>query len=144
MADSLWMKLREVPWGKFPSNPGTDKKIPKILENLASRKEPRAMKASHELWAAICAGKIAPAAEPTVPFLAEILGICPVGVQSEILDILLTLTQVNTENDAPAWHARLITAIQRERYIIEKRSHSRDAIVADKATALLKWIAHAK
>ena len=137
MADSLWMKLREVPWEKFASNPGTDKKIPKILENLASRKEPRAMKASHELWVALCAGKIAPAAEPAIPFLAEILGICPVSVQSEILDILLTLTQVTTGDDAPAWHARLITAIQRERYIIEKLSHSRDTIVAEKATRLL-------
>lgn len=142
MADSLWMRLREVPWDKFACNPGTKKKIPKILENLASRKEPRAMKASHELWAALCAGKIAPAAEPTVPFLGEILGICAVGVQSEILDILITLSQVPTSDDAPAWHHQVIEAIQQELPIIIKRSRSRNDIVSDKAKRLIDHLSN--
>jgi len=140
MAETLWMKLRMVPWDQYDSNPGTAKKVPKILENLASRKAPRAMKASHELWAALCAGQIAPAAEPAVPFLVEILGICQDGVQSEILDILLKFAKVDTSEQAPAWHHRLIKAINHERFILENRSHSRDEVIAQKAQTILNTL----
>ena len=140
MGDSLWMKLRMVPWDEFPPNPGTDKKVSKILENLASRKEPRAMRASHELWAALCAGQVAPASVPSIPFLAEILGISNAAVQSEIFDILFLFSQVNTDATAPDWHSHLIFAIKRIRRTIEYYSRSKDPIVADKALQLLKAI----
>ena len=129
MADSLWMKLRKVPWDKFPANPGTDKKVSKIIENLASRKEPRAMKASHELWSALCGGAIAPAAEPSIQFLAEVLKISAVCVQSEILDVLLKLS----ESDS----TKIIIQLQYISPTIKKLTYSRDEIVADKAVNLL-------
>jgi len=130
MADSLWMKLRKVPWEKFPAHPGTDKKVPKILENLASRKEPRAMKASHELWSALCAGSIAPAAEACIPFMADILKISTVSVQSEILDMFLQFSKSDSE--------KLNSQLQFHSPIFKKLTHSRDEIVADKAVSLLK------
>jgi len=127
MADSLWMKLREVPWDQFKANPGTDKKVPKMLENLVSRKEPRAMKASHELWAALCSGNIAPAAKPSIPFLIEILSTSQPSVQSEILDILLKFTQ----------EPQLLSELKRGGYVFRKLSRSRDDVVAEKATMML-------
>lgn len=128
MADSLWMKLRDISWDQYQCNPGTDKKMPKMLENLASRKEPRAMKASHELWAALCSGKIAPAAKPSIPFFIEILGIAQAGVQSEILDILLKF--------AP--EPQLTASLNRGGYIFRKLTRSRDEIVAAKAKSLIQ------
>ena len=133
MADSLWMKLRKVPWEKFPANPGTDKKVAKILENMASRKEPRAMKASHELWSALCGGAIAPAAEASIPFLAEILKISPVAVQSEILDMFLKFATADSE--------KLMVQLLHISPAIKKLTYSRDEIVADKAMRLLKLLA---
>jgi hypothetical protein len=138
MADSLWMRLRKIPWDQFACNPGTEKKIPKMLENLASRKEARAMKASHELWGALCAsGTIAPAAEPCVPFLFEILKIARPCVQSEILDILLKLAQSTPEENSSVKHPTLIAAIRQELPQAKKLTHSQDAIIADKAKKLL-------
>ena len=121
------MKLREIPWDQYKCNPGTDKKAPKMLENLASRKEPRAMKASHELWAALCSGKIAPAAKPSIPFLIEILGTSRAGVQSEILDILLKLAQ----------EPQLTASLNRGGFIFRKLTRSRDAVVANRAESLI-------
>ena len=129
MADSLWMKLRKVPWEKFPPHPGTDKKVPKILENLASRKEPRAMKASHELWSALCAGSISPAAEASLPFLIDILKISSPAVQSEILDMLLKFAESGSKE--------LILPLQRATSIFKKLSQSNDEIVSERSAKLL-------
>ena len=127
MADSLWMKLREVPWDQFKCNPGTDKKMAKMLENLASRKEPRAMKASHDIWAALCSGNIAPAAKPSIPFLIEILSISKPGVQSEILDILLKF----------AHETQLMSGLKRGGFVFRKLTRSKDEVVAGKAAMML-------
>jgi hypothetical protein len=141
MADSLWMRLRDVTWDQYPCNPGTVKKVPKILENMASRKAPRAMKASHELWAALCSGSIAPAAEPCIPFLIEIIDISATGVKSEILDILLKCAQVPDGDDvSQARHKRIILAIQREQFFLTKLMRSNDAITAEKAEELINVI----
>ena len=101
-----------------------------MLENLASRKEPRAMKASHELWAALCSGKIAPAAKPSIPFFIEILGIAQAAVQSEILDILLKFAQ----------EPQLTAPLNRGGYIFRKLTRSRDEIVVDKAKSLIQTL----
>lgn len=141
MADSLWMRLREVPWDQYPCNPGTVKKVSKILENLASRKAPRAMKASHELWAALCSGSIAPAAEPCIPFLIEIIDISATGVKSEILDILLKCAQSPADDDvSQARQQRIIQAIQHEQCFLTKLMRSNDAMTAEKAEKLINAI----
>ncbi len=137
MADSLWMRLREVRWEQFKCSPSSKKLVPKILENLASRKEARAMKASHDLWLALCSGKIYPAAEPCFPFLIEILGISGSPVQGEILDLFLKFAQVSKDDDAPEWEQRLRMKLNKEHRFFTKLSHSRDEIVADRAQRLL-------
>ncbi len=140
MADSLWMRLRKIPWEQYPCNPGTAKKAPKMLENLASRKGARAMKASHELWAALCAGQVAPAAEASISFLVEIIDISSSDVKPEILDILLKCAQVECVEGSPAFHARLHSAIRLEAPFLMKLTRSRDETTATKASMILELI----
>jgi hypothetical protein len=140
MADSLWMRLREVRWEQFKSSPASKKTVQKILENLASRKEPRAMKASHDLWLALCSGEVYSAAEPCFPFLIEILGISGAAVQGEILEIFLKFAQVSNDEDAPEWEQHLRMRLHKEHRFFTKLSHSRDEIVADRAQRLLEVI----
>ena len=95
------------------------------------------MKASHDLWLALCSGKIYPAAEPCFPFLIEILGISGSPVQGEILDLFLKFAQVSKDDDAPEWEQRLRMKLNKEHRFFTKLSHSRDEIVADRAQRLL-------
>ena len=134
------MRLREVRWEQFKSSPASKKTVQKILENLASRKEPRAMKASHDLWLALCSGEVYSAAEPCFPFLIEILGISGAAVQGEILEIFLKFAQVSNDEDAPEWEQRLQMMLHKEHRFFTKLSHSRDEIVADRAQRLLELI----
>ncbi len=138
MADSLWMKLREVPWQDYACAPASRKAAPKMLEALASRKGPRAMKAAHDLWTALCSGKIWPAAEPCFPFLIEILGISEVEVQGEILELFLKFAQVPSDDSAEEWQINLHKMLGNEHRFFTKLSHSRDEIVADRARRLLE------
>jgi len=140
MADSLWMRLRRVRWGKYEISQAAKKQVPRMLENLASRKEARAMKASHELWVALCSGQIYPAAEPCFPFLVEILGISEFSVQGEILDLPTHFAQLPDEQSAPDWQRRLRSNLKKQSGFFKKLSYSSDAIVAEKATKLLSLI----
>jgi len=137
MADSLWMRLREVPWKQYACSPRATKAIPKILENLASRKLPRAMKASHDLWLTLCSSKVYPAAEVTFPFLVEILGISDPAVQGEILDLFLCFAKVPHDENAQDWEKNLRMMLKNEHRFITKLSYSKDEIVAAKARDLL-------
>ena len=140
MADSLWMRLREVPWEQYQCSPVSKKPAAKILENLASRKEARAMKASHELWLALCSGQVHSAAEPCLPFLIEILGISAVSVQGEILDLMIQFAGLPEDDAAPNWQKRLRSGLEKQTGYFNKLSKSRDAIVADRASSLLSLL----
>ena len=98
------------------------------------------MKASHDLWVALCSGKIYSAAEPCFPFLIEILGISAVSVQGEILDLFLKFVQVPNDDTAEEWQKRLRMMLSKEHRFFTKLSHSRDEILADKAERLLDLI----
>jgi len=98
------------------------------------------MKASHELWAALCSSSIAPAAEPCIPFLIEIIDISATGVKSEILDILLKCAQVPDDEKSQARHKRIILAIQKEQFFLTKLMRSNDEITAEKAEMLINVI----
>lgn len=137
MPDSLWMKLRKVPWGSYTVSPASKKNLPRLLESLASRKQARAMKASHEVWTALCSGDVYQAAEPAFPFLIEILGISEPSVQGEILDIFLKFTEVPEDDSAEDWQKNLRNLLRNEYRFFNKLSHSRDEIVADRARRLL-------
>ena len=140
MADAMWMKLRKVPWEKYPMSPSSKKQVPRILEALASRKGPRAMKAGHDMWVALCSGQIWPAAEPAFPFLVDILGISQPDVQGEILDLFLKFSSLPQDADAEEWQLRLRMLLKNEHRFMTKLSHSKDEIVADKATLILDKI----
>lgn len=137
MADAMWMKLRNVSWTEFEASPSSKKQVPRILEALASRKGARAMKAGHDIWVALCSGKVWPAAEPAFPFLVEILGISQPEVQGEVLDLFLKFATVPNDEDAEEWHKELHRLLRDEHRFITKLSHSRDEMVADKAGRLL-------
>jgi hypothetical protein len=137
MADSLWMRLRRVRWNKYQISPAAKKQVPKMLENLASRKEPRAMKASHELWVALCSGQVYSAAEPCFPFLIEIMSISEPSVKGEILDLMTHFAQLADDPSAPNWHKSLRSSLKKQSGYFKKLSYNSDAIVADKATNLL-------
>lgn len=88
MADALWMRLREVNWGDYEVSSGKAERLDKLLQDLASRKEARAMRASQEVWRLLCSGGIRSAAIPVVPFLVSIIDVSGDNVRCEILDIL--------------------------------------------------------
>lgn len=140
MADAMWMKLRKVPWEKYKISPSSKKQVPRILEALASRKGPRAMKAGHDMWVALCSGQVWPAAEPAFPFLIDILGIAQPDVQGEVLDLFLKFATVPHDDSAEEWQRRLHVLLHKEHRFITKLSHSEDTVVADKAQLLLSKI----
>lgn len=111
-----------------------------MLESLASRKEARAMKASHDVWTALCSGKVHPAAEPAFPFLVEILGISAHSVQGEILDMFLKFSQLPKDDAAEDWQKNLRELLEKEHRFFTKLSHSKDEIVADRARRLIEAI----
>ena len=138
MADALWMKLRDVPWEKYPASPRSTKQIPRILEALSSRKESRAMKAAHDIWTALCSGQVWPAAEPAYPFLIEILHIAHPTIQGEILDILTQFA--NFSGDMEEFQIRLKELLGKEQNTISRLTKSSDTVVAEKAKELLQKI----
>jgi len=140
MADAMWMKLRKVPWEKYKISPSSKKQVPRILEALASRKGPRAMKAGHDMWVALCSGQVWPAAEPAFPFLIEILGIAQPDVQGEILDLFLKFAALPYGKDAEEWQLRLRILLKKEHRFFTKLCHSQDEILAEKSELLLNKI----
>ena len=88
MSQALWMRLREVGWEDYETSSGSGERLPRLLQDISSRKIPRAIKASHMMWKLLCSNGIHPAAEPTVPFLIELTQLVTADVKMEILDIL--------------------------------------------------------
>ena len=88
MAQALWMRLRDVAWSDYSTSEGNGERIPRLLQDISSRKNSRAIKASHILWRTLCSDTIRSAAEPTTPFLIELLQQAQAEVQFEIIDIL--------------------------------------------------------
>ncbi|MGB0991814.1 MAG: hypothetical protein ACPG32_05030 [Akkermansiaceae bacterium] len=134
------MKLRKVPWEKYKASPSANKQVPRILEGLASRKIPRAMKSGHDMWVALCSDQVWPAAEPAFPFLIDILGITQPEVQGEILDLFLKFATVPNDDSADEWQQRLRMLLHSEHRFFTKLSFSKDEIVAAKASDLLERI----
>ena len=86
--NALWMRLRDISWETYESETLVAGKFPKLLQDIASRKSKRAMKACHELWQILCSGKLHPAAVAVLPILDEILLICSPEIADEIKSIM--------------------------------------------------------
>ncbi len=84
--DPLWMRLRKMKWEDYGLTAKQGKKVDGLLQDLASRKEKRAMRASQELWLLLKPG--VPLGPVIGPFLEEIRGISSGAVQMEIDDLL--------------------------------------------------------
>ncbi len=111
MSQALWMRLREIDWLQYETSTGSPEKIPKILQDLASRKRPRAMRACHDIWKLLCSGGIHSAAAPALTFLSEIAEIANNDVKIEICDTIAScaislkkIEELTPANERESWH----------------------------------------
>lgn len=122
------MRLREVKWTDYKTSTGNGERLPRLLQDISSRKISRAIKASHMVWKLICSGGIQPAAEPTIPFLIELSQLVTVDVKLEIIDILKSCTLSLTEiEDKNAWQQQTwITLAQALPILRQMRNKGKD------------------
>ncbi|MEN8694795.1 MAG: hypothetical protein ACN4GG_09625 [Akkermansiaceae bacterium] len=86
MNDPLWKRLRDLDWKATGISDKDARNVQKLLQDLSSHKEARAMKASQKLWTLLKPPtKYGPLIEP---FLQEIHRISPSAVKREINDLL--------------------------------------------------------
>jgi hypothetical protein len=121
MSQALWMRLRDIDWPNYKTSSGTGERLPRLLQDISSRKISRAIKASHMVWKLICSGGIQPAAEPTIPFLIELSQLVTLDVKLEILDILKSLTvQLIEIEPLEPWQQRSFTSLAKSLPILRK------------------------
>ncbi|MDG1072154.1 MAG: hypothetical protein P8P32_11125 [Akkermansiaceae bacterium] len=85
-SDPLWKRLRNFNWEGAGISVKEAKKVQKLLQDLAGKKEARAMRASQNLWSLMKANAVV---TPIIsPFLQEIRKISGAAVQSEIDELL--------------------------------------------------------
>ncbi len=85
-AEPLWKRLRMEKWEKHGVSPEDGKVLTKLLQDLAAKKEVRAMKASQKLWTLLRAN---PSFSGAVrPYLQEIFHISEPAVRDEINDLI--------------------------------------------------------
>lgn len=106
MADALWMRLREVDWVSYGSAGNNSARMPKLLQDLASRKASRGMRAAHEVWKLVCSGGVREVAQPTLPFLLEIATMVQPEVAMEVYDIVVSCAVAVAQSDE-GWEAEL-------------------------------------
>lgn len=125
----MWMKIRDVSWKNFESSHGDASGMPTILKNLSSRKVARAMRASHQLWTALCGGgKVYSATVPAIPLLLEIFTISDPSVQDGIIDVLV---RCDTCENEQSWAEDLkFVVVQAKENLLMQRV--KDEIVAAK------------
>lgn len=82
------MRLRDEKWDNYEVSTGSAQRLEKVLQDLASRKRARSMKACHEVWKLLCSGGVRSAAVIAVPYLVDIIDISTKDVQMEIADII--------------------------------------------------------
>lgn len=90
MSQALWMRLREVKWANYQTSTGSAERMPKLLQDLSSRKAARAMRSSQEIWKLLCSGGVHSAAAPSIQFLVDIVFTSTEEVRMEIYDILIS------------------------------------------------------
>jgi len=103
MSQALWMRLRDISWSGYTTSEGSGERIPRLLQDISSRKTSRAIKANHMLWKLLCKGGIHQAALPCSTFLIDLLHQAHTDVKLEILDIIkscvFNLSEINEKSD---------------------------------------------
>lgn len=95
------------------------------------------MKASHDLWLALCSGGISQAAKPSLPFLIEIFDISSDNVQEELLDVFIKLCDVPHDEQADGWQKNIYAHLQSESLFFQGLLHSRNETLIQKTQLLL-------
>jgi len=85
-SDPLWKRLRDFDWVEVNLSTKDAKKLQKIIQDLAAKREARAMKASQDLWTFLRARP--GLADSVRPFFLEIRRISEPAVQAEIDDLI--------------------------------------------------------
>ena len=147
MSQALWMRLREIDWRQYKTSTGGAERIPKILQDLASRKRPRAMRACHDIWKQLCGGGIHSAAAPAITFLTEIADTANIDIKFEICDTILacatSLKKIEADTapeDLEPWHADARSSLnfaKQDLTAIAERSHGDLRITLDRTIAEL-------
>ncbi len=104
--NALWMRLRDIAWETYEPDTSVASKFPKLLQDIASRKSKRAMKACHELWQILCSATLHPATVAVLPILDEILLICTPEIADEIESIMQS-SRTLADESAP-WHIEVL------------------------------------
>lgn len=86
MKGPLWKRLRDFPWERHGVSPAEAKAVQKLMQDLASHKEARAMRASQQLWGMLKSGS--ELSRAVQPFLEEVRQISAPSVRSEIDDLI--------------------------------------------------------
>ncbi len=134
MADAMWMKIRDVDWTAYETSSGDGSSMPTILKNLSSRKLPRATKASHKLWTALCnGGSVYSAVVPAIPLLLEIFTISEPEIQDAIIDVIARCDQAELTTE---WAEELKFLVVQAKEDLEHK-YIKDEIVKLKIAALV-------
>lgn len=84
--DPLWKRLRDFDWKGADLSEKDARKIQNLIQDLAAKREARAMKASQDLWTFL---RARPGLVVSVrPFLQEVWRISEPAVQSEIDELI--------------------------------------------------------
>ncbi|MDB4262420.1 hypothetical protein N9849_00285 [bacterium] len=86
MDSPLWQRLRKLDWTAASIAEKEARSVQKLMQDLASHKEARAMKASQKLWNML--KPPTPLGPVLEPFLIEVRGISTRAVRREIDDLL--------------------------------------------------------
>ncbi|MDA7518903.1 hypothetical protein N9115_02460 [bacterium] len=86
MDSPLWQRLRKLDWTAAGIAEKEARSVQKLMQDLASHKEARAMKASQKLWNML--KPPTPLGPVLEPFLIEVRGISTRAVRREIDDLL--------------------------------------------------------
>lgn len=145
MSQALWMRLREVAWSEYKTSSGSGERIPRLLQDISSRKIPRAIKATHMLWKLLCSGGIQPSAEPAIPFIIELSQQVTSEVKLEILDILKSCSLLLLEKeDKQSWEQNtwlsLVHALPVLRKIRDKGSNKESADLTTLAETIIELL----
>ena len=145
MSQALWMRLREVAWSEYTTSSGNGERIPRLLQDISSRKIPRAIKATHMLWKLLCSEGLRPAAEPTIPFLIELSQQVTYEVKLEIVDILKSCSLLLVEKeDKQSWEQNtwisLVHTLPILRKIRDKGSNKGSADLTTLAESIIELL----
>jgi hypothetical protein len=134
--------LKRINWAQYTTAYGSADKIPKILLDLISKDERKAINASNCLESYLCHQhvQIHDAAIPALPFLFEALSQCSNAVAYEIVFTIWGFAKA-TQDDfwikKPEWIIEIETGLQENIKLIQSFEQNSDVDIAEYAKLTL-------